>query len=103
MIRYYLGEDAILPNVPTMAEVGIADFVTVSFFGLLAPAETPREIIMKLNGAVETTMGTAEAKSALAKLSLDIQVGSPENFASFLTTERARWEAVVKAAGLRAD
>jgi len=86
-----------------MAEAGIADFVTVSFFGLLAPADTPRDIIMKLNGAVEATMGTTEAKSELAKLSVDSRVGSPEDFASFLTTERTRWEAVVKAAGLGTD
>ena len=78
----------------------MADFVTVSFFGLVARSGTPADIIAKLNAAVVSTLDTSEARATLEKLSVDAQAGSPESFATFLTRERARWEGVVTAAGL---
>lgn len=92
-----------LPDVPTMIESGYPDFVSTSWTGLLAPAMTPDEVIGKLNANVNKIMKSPEFMAALAKLSSQPLGGTPQEFASFLKAEIARWAPIVKALNLRVD
>ena len=92
-----------LPNVPTMVESGIKDFVTVSFFGLVARNGTPADIVAKLSGAVNESLKAPGVESALGKLSLDIRTGSPSEFAEFLGKEREKWGSIVGLAHIQVE
>jgi tripartite-type tricarboxylate transporter receptor subunit TctC len=91
------------PDVPTMIESGVADFVSVSFTGVVAPAATPGAIIARLNFAINESIKSAEIEAALTKLAVEPRIGSPEDFAAFLAQERERWSAVIKAAGVKVE
>lgn len=91
------------PDVPTMIESGVPDFISVSFTGMVAPAGTPAEIVARLNAAVNESLKTAEIEAAFTKLAIEPRLGSPEEFAAFLAKERERWGAVIKAADVKAD
>ncbi len=91
------------PDIPTMMESGIPDFVSVSFTGLAAPVGTPPAIIAKLNAAVNDSLNSPQVRAALAKLAVEPKVGSPADFAVFLARETEKWGAVVKAANIRID
>ena len=90
-----------IPELPTMIEAGVPDFVSVSFTGLVAPAGTPEAIIRKLNAAVNESLKDAAVQSVLRKLAVDIRGGSPEEFGAYLTQEREKWSEVTKAANLQ--
>jgi tripartite-type tricarboxylate transporter receptor subunit TctC len=91
------------PDVPTMIESGVADFVSVSFTGVVAPAATPAAIIARLNSAINESLKSAELEAAFTKLAVEPRTGSPEDFAAFLARERERWSAVIKAAGVKVE
>jgi tripartite-type tricarboxylate transporter receptor subunit TctC len=80
-----------IPELPTMIEAGVPDFVSVSFTGLVAPAGTPEPIIRKLNAAVNESLKDAAVQSVLQKLGVDIHGGTTEEFGAFLTHEREKW------------
>ncbi len=90
-----------IPELPTMIEAGVPDFVSVSFTGLAAPAGTPERIIRRLNTAVNESLKDAEVQSALRTLAVDIRGGSPEEFGAYLSREREKWSAVAKAANVQ--
>jgi tripartite-type tricarboxylate transporter receptor subunit TctC len=90
-----------LPDVPTMAEAGMADFNTPLWLGIAAPLGTPRPIIDKLAGAANKSMHTAAALEALRKQGYDPADSSPDQFAAFIRSESDRWSAVARAAGLK--
>jgi len=90
-----------LPNVPTMAEAGLPDFNTPPWFGLVAPAGTPRPAIEKLAGAAQTAMHAPDAVDLLHKQGFEPKDLGPDQFASFIHREIARWSAVVHAAGMK--
>jgi tripartite-type tricarboxylate transporter receptor subunit TctC len=91
------------PDVPTMIETGVADFVSVSFTGVVAPAATPAAIIARLNSAINESLNSAELEAAFTKLAVEPRTGSPEDFAAFLARERERWSVVIKAAGVKVE
>jgi len=91
------------PDVPTMIESGIADFVSVSFTGLAAPAGTPAAVVAKLNKAVNEALKSPELQSAFAKLAIESRVGTPDAFAAFVAKEREKWGGVMKAAAVKAE
>jgi tripartite-type tricarboxylate transporter receptor subunit TctC len=90
-----------LPNVPTMAEAGIPDFDASLWFGLLAPAGTPRPVIEKLADAAQKAIHAPEAVDRLRTLGFDPLDAGPDKFADYIRSEVARWSAVARAAGLR--
>jgi tripartite-type tricarboxylate transporter receptor subunit TctC len=92
-----------MPDVPTMIEAGIADFTSVSFTGVVAPAGTPNAIVDRLNAAINASLQSPEIASTLVKLGVDAKISSPAEFAAFLANERDKWAAVIKAAGVRAE
>jgi len=92
---------SIAPNLPTMAEAGMPDFDTSIWFGLMAPAGTPVEIIDKLVRAVPEAIKSSEAQTALKGQGFDALAGGPEEFARFMVAETAKWNEAAKAAGLK--
>jgi len=79
----------ILPNVPTMAEAGMADFDTSIWFGLMAPVGTPRPVIDKLAGAVREALMSNEVVTAWRPQGIDPLSGGPEEFARHIASETA--------------
>jgi len=92
---------SIAPNLPTMAEAGMPDFDTSIWFGLMAPAGTPPEIVDKLAHAVPEAIKSSEAQTALRSQGFDPLTGGPEEFARFIVAETAKWNDAAKAAGLK--
>jgi tripartite-type tricarboxylate transporter receptor subunit TctC len=93
-----------LPDVPTVAEAGLPGFEASSWFGLLAPAGTPKEAIAKINGEVAKWLSTPEAKEKLASQGAIAAAGlTPEDFAKHIATETAKWNKVVKESGAKVD
>ena len=90
-----------LPDVPTMAEAGIPDFDTSLWFGLLAPAGTPRPVIDTLADAAQKAIHAPHTLETLAKQGFEPLDGGPDKFAAYIRSETARWTAVAGAAGLR--
>ena len=91
----------ILPNVPTMIEMGMPDFETSIWFGVMAPAGTPREIIDKLQTAVGEAVRSEEVINAWRPQGIDPLSGGSEQFARYIASELQRWGDVATAAGLK--
>jgi len=91
------------PELPTMAESGLAGFIVSVWFGFAVPAETPGEIIARLHTEITRALRTREIADRLDGLGLTIVGDSPENFAGLVVQESARWREVVKASGARLD
>ena len=94
---------AALPDVPTVAESGLPGFESSSWFGILAPAGTPKDIIAKINTDVQKWLSTPEAKEKLLGQGANAAGGSPEDFAKHIQAETAKWAKVVKESGAKVD
>jgi tripartite-type tricarboxylate transporter receptor subunit TctC len=92
---------AIAPEVPTMAEAGLPGFATGLWFGLLAPAGTPREAIDKISAAANEALKADEVRKALHPQGIDLLGGTPDDFARYIDSEMKRWDSVARAAGLK--
>jgi tripartite-type tricarboxylate transporter receptor subunit TctC len=90
-----------LPGVPTMIESGVPDYVVLTFIGVVAPAGTPPAIVDKLNAAINQSLRAPEVVAAAARISAELQPGSPADFGAFLARERAKWTEVVQRAGVK--
>jgi tripartite-type tricarboxylate transporter receptor subunit TctC len=91
----------LLPDVPTMEEAGMPDFNTPLWFGLLAPAGTPRPVIDKLAAAARQTMHAPEIVDLLGKQGFAPEDMGPDQFGAFIKSEITRWSAVVSAANIK--
>jgi tripartite-type tricarboxylate transporter receptor subunit TctC len=95
---------AALPDVPTVAESGLPGFEASSWFGLLAPAATPKDIIAKLNGEVAKWLATPEAREKLAAQGAIVAAGlTPDDFVRHIAAETTKWQKVVKDSGAKVD
>ncbi|MEO8740040.1 MAG: tripartite tricarboxylate transporter substrate binding protein [Casimicrobiaceae bacterium] len=92
-----------LPNVPTMQEGGVPEFDVYSFFGMLAPAGTPKAIIDRLATELERVMADPEVLQRFAEQSAEARVMGPAAFTAFLQSERTKWGDVVKRSGAKLD
>jgi tripartite-type tricarboxylate transporter receptor subunit TctC len=92
--------NAQMPDLPTMIEAGVPDFSSVSFTGVVAPAGTPAAIVSQLNAAINESLRSSDVAGTLVRLNVQAQVGTPDEFASFLARERGKWAAVIKGAGV---
>ena len=86
-----------LPDVPTLAESGIENAEAPNFYGMAAPAHTPRTIVQKLNAAVNDAIAQPDVRRRLADLSMDIVGGSPEEATKYVMDQAARVRGLVKA------
>jgi len=93
---------AALPDIPTMAEVGVQKFVSDTWNAITAPPKTPRAIVDKINGAINDALKESDVRAHFDTLSLLPAGGTPEETAAFVRAETARWTEVVRAAKLSA-
>jgi tripartite-type tricarboxylate transporter receptor subunit TctC len=89
------------PNLPTMAEAGLPDFEAGVWFGLMAPAATPRGVIEKLSAAANAALASDEIVAKLRAQGFEPLGGSPEEFARLIARETAKWATAADAAGLK--
>ena len=92
-----------LPGVPTIAESGLPGFEASSWFGVLAPAATPKDIVDKLSGAIAKSLQTPEMKERLAGQGAVAVGNTPEQFSAHIKSEIDKWSKVVKASGAKVD
>ncbi len=88
------------PEIPTVAESGVPGFEAITWFGMLAPAGTPREIINRLNAEITRAVNTPEVREKLVGQGADPFTMTPEQFKKFFLAEIAKWAKAVKAAGV---
>jgi tripartite-type tricarboxylate transporter receptor subunit TctC len=94
-----LTRSAILPDIPTMDELGLRGFEATTWHGLVAPAGTPKDVIDTLHRATIEALKDADVRKKLADLGVDIAPDSPEEFAAYIKTEIPKWAAVIKVSG----
>jgi tripartite-type tricarboxylate transporter receptor subunit TctC len=94
---------AVLPQVPTLLELGFKDLVIRDWQGLMVKAGTPSDIIARLNVAIAVALADNDVKQALAKLGVDPAGGPPDQLGALINSEMIRWAEVVKRQGLKAD
>ena len=92
-----------LPTVPTVEETGLGKFDRSSWYGLMAPAGTPKAVIARLNDAVKKALNTPEVKRSFQEQGIDAAGNSPEQFASFIRSELEVTAAIVKSARIKAE
>jgi tripartite-type tricarboxylate transporter receptor subunit TctC len=90
----------LVPDLPTVAEAGLKDFEANNWYGILAPAKTPQPIIDRLNKEIVAVLNSPDIKAFLFKQGLDVAPSTPEAFAAYISSEKNKWEKVVKAAKL---
>jgi tripartite-type tricarboxylate transporter receptor subunit TctC len=95
--------DPALPDVPTIAESGVPGYESGVWFGLMAPAKTPRAIVNRLNAAAVKAAEDADFRKRMTDLGYNIIPGTPEQMAAMVQDEIKRWTPIVKASGARVD
>ncbi len=88
------------PGIPTAKEAGIDNFEVTTWYGILAPAGTPREIITRLNAELTKIVASADIKEKMQTAGFEPLTSSPEKFAEFIKTEIVRWGNVIKDANI---
>ena len=91
----------VAPNIPTLAEIGLAGFDTSIWMGLFAPAATPRPVIDRLSRALNDALKSSEVVTGLNRLGMDVSASTPEQMTAFIADETKKWTAVALAAGLK--
>jgi tripartite-type tricarboxylate transporter receptor subunit TctC len=91
----------LLPDVPTVAEAGGFKYDTSGWYGILAPAKTPRPIVNRLHAATVQTLASPAVKDAFARQGVETVGSTPEEFARLIREEWTKWEKVIKSVGLK--
>jgi len=94
---------AVLRELPTVAELGYPEYEAIGWLGMLAPAGTPREIVLKLNAEIGRALTRPEVAVRFAAQGVEAPGGSPEDFGAFIQRHRANWQRVIRAGGIRAE
>ena len=92
-----------LPEVPTIAESGVPGYETTQWSAILAPAHTPRAVVTKLHAEVNRALKRDDVRQQLANLGVEPVGGTPEDFATYLRADIAKWTRLIKETGLRAE
>ncbi len=92
-----------MPAVPTMSEAALPGFEMLSWFGLLAPAATPRNVITRVNAETMKVLAMPDIRSALAAQGLETRGGTPEQFGDYIRNEIAKITKIAKTAGVKAE
>jgi tripartite-type tricarboxylate transporter receptor subunit TctC len=92
-----------LPDVPTMIESGVPDFVAESWIGVMAPAGTPADIVERLNAAINASLQSPEMQARLKALASQTRPGTPQQFAAFMAAENPKWTAMAKLSNLKPE
>jgi tripartite-type tricarboxylate transporter receptor subunit TctC len=94
---------AIQPDLPTVAESNLAGFEAVSWYALMAPAETPKEIVARLSAEITRVVRLQDVRERLNGLGAEPVGGTPDELAATMRSESSRWAKVIKTAGIKAD
>jgi tripartite-type tricarboxylate transporter receptor subunit TctC len=93
----------LLPDMPTMAEAGVTGAEANTFYGIVAPAGTPPDIVKKLNVAINQGLATDEMQKLINNAGSESKPNTPEEFAAFIAGQHKIWVDVGKAAGVKID
>ena len=91
------------PDVPTLTESGYPNYEAYAWFGVVAPAATPKDIIAKINADIVAVLKTPAVADSLAAQGADVAITTPEEFGKFLDAEHVRWSSAVKAANIKIE
>jgi len=94
---------AILPDLPTISEAGVPDYVAVIHYSMVAPAGTPHAIVERLNTELRAALNQADVRARILDEGGDVLVGTPESLAADIDQEETKWGALVRKLGLRAE
>jgi tripartite-type tricarboxylate transporter receptor subunit TctC len=98
-----LKRSTLLPEVPTMDQAGLRGFEVNNWYGLVAPAKTPPEVVKTLNRDIVAALNHADVRDVMLKQGLDPAPSTPEEFGAYIRSEIAKWRKVVQASGAKAD
>jgi tripartite-type tricarboxylate transporter receptor subunit TctC len=93
----------LLPEVPTMVEAGLGSFDASLYYGLVAPAGTPRPVVDKLNKTLRNALASEEVKRQLGNDGTEITPGTPEDYAEFIDKDEKKWSQLVRASGVEQE
>jgi len=93
----------VAPEIPTVAESGVPGYEVTTFYGVSAPAKTPRPIIDRLHGEIVRALNTQDLRNRLQGLGADPVGNTPEQYTVFMQNEIAKWTKVIRAAGIKGE
>src|SRR5262245_6097772 len=93
----------LVPDLPTMMESGVPDYVVLTYVGVVAPAGTAASIVGRLNAAINESLGAPDVAAAFAKLGAEVRPAPPQDFADFLTAETQKWSSLARTANIRIE
>jgi tripartite-type tricarboxylate transporter receptor subunit TctC len=94
---------SLMPELPTVAELGLPGFDATTWHGLVAPAGTPRDVVDTLNRATVQTLKDADTLRQLHDIGVEVSASTPEEFGAYIRSEIPKWAAVVKASGAQVE
>ena len=94
---------ALFPNVPTVSESGLPGFETVTYYGVLAPAGTPADIVAQINTALVKGLHSPDTRKRLEADGSELRTSTPEEFARVIKTDTEKWTKVIRAAGIKPE
>jgi tripartite-type tricarboxylate transporter receptor subunit TctC len=92
-----------LPELPTIAELGLKDYEAVGWLGIMAPTGTPRETVTLLNAEINRGLAKPEVQARFAATGVETSLGSPDDFGAFIQRHRTRWAKVINAGGIKGE
>ena len=98
-----LRRSSAMPDVPAIAEAGVAGYEVSTWYGLLAPARTPREVIERINGELVRALRLPDVRKRLMSEAFELPADTPDSFAALIKTEMAKWAKVVKDTGVKLE
>jgi tripartite-type tricarboxylate transporter receptor subunit TctC len=93
----------LMPDLPTVAESGVPGYELIGWYGLLAPAGTPKEIVAKLNKALNDALQSKDVRDKLTTLGFQVEGGAPERLGDLMRTESVKWGQVIKEGNIKVD
>jgi len=93
----------LFPNVPTMKEQGFPGLVVQTWYGMLAPAGTPAEVIARMNAEVNAAVADAEVRQKAEAAGLQLRGGTPAQFSAFMEAETRKWSQIIQVAHITAE
>lgn len=91
------------PELPTVAESGLPGFASEDWQGVLAPAKTPQEVVVRLNAEIHKVLGAADLREKLDAQGFQVRLSTPQQFAEIIRSESVKWAKIVKDANIRID
>ncbi len=92
-----------IPDIPTIAEAGVPGYAATNWYGLLAPAKTPKPVIDRLNQEMVAALKAPEVVEGLKSRGIDAAPSSPAEFAAYIRTENTKWSKVIKQSGIKGE